>query len=65
MTTKKELIPTFDNKDKLADFLKATLAQNADLINDDYIEDINETISELYQDEADANYEDSYESSNC
>lgn len=64
--SKKELeIPKFTNKDQLADFLKATLRSNDGLLKGIYANCIADQINELYDDEADVDYEDSYEDSSC
>lgn len=55
----------FKSPSELADFLKQTLEENADLIKSRYKDNIEYELDNLYEDEADANYEDSYEDSSC
>lgn len=54
---------TFKSPSELADFLKETLRNNEDLLKSHALENVADAIDELYSDEADANYDDSYEES--
>lgn len=62
--SKKELeVPKFDSKDKLADFLLEVLSENSHLIKGHYLDDIQSSVNDVYDEIADADYVDSYEDS--
>lgn len=55
----------FKTRDELADFLKETLKDNSELMNDSAKNTLDYAIDELYEYEASPDYEDSYEDSSC
>lgn len=65
MSKTKVEVPKFETKDQLADFLNSTLQVNKELVKDRFLGYIEDEVSRLYDDEADADYEDSYEDSSC
>lgn len=50
-------------KDQLADALKKLLNDNAELLNPEAVGDLGDAIDFLYEEEADADYANSYEES--
>lgn len=59
-------IPTFGNKDLLADYLKSVLKANADLLTVNAYGTVEDGIDCLYSDDSDPEYESSdYEDSGC